>query len=158
MNMETLKKVSGYIILLVVVGFLLTSNHVFAGAPPTNIGVNNGRLMGCPNTPNCVSSQVAAIDVEHIITPFQLSGDNPTNILKLKQAIQSIPRSQIVKETDRYLHAEFKSKLMGFVDDVEFYLDNDINIIQVRSASRLGDSDLGVNRQRIEEIRSKLSI
>ena len=75
----------------------------------------------------------------------------------LKQMVQAMPRTKIVKETNNYLYVEFASKLMGFVDDVEFYLDNDNQTIQVRSASRLGESDLGVNRQRIEAIRGLLS-
>ena len=75
----------------------------------------------------------------------------------LKQVVQAMPRTKIVKETNNYLYVEFASKLMGFVDDVEFYLDNDAQTIQVRSASRLGESDLGVNRQRIEEIRAQLA-
>ncbi len=154
--MENLKKFGSYIILLVVIGFLLVSNRVFAGSPPTNIGVNNGKLTGCPNTPNCVSSQVAAIDLEHTITAIQLAGDNPSTIAKLKQVLQSMPNNKIVKETDNYLYIESTSKLMGFVDDVEFYLDKDSKKIQVRSASRLGESDLGVNRQRIEKIRVAL--
>jgi uncharacterized protein (DUF1499 family) len=154
--MERLKKVGSYIILLVVIGFLLVGNHVFAGTPPTNIGVNNGKLTGCPVTPNCVSSQVAAIDREHNILPIQFGGDNPTTIVKLKQVLASMPNHKIVKETDNYLYTEFTSKLMGFVDDVEFYLDNGSKTIQVRSASRLGESDLGVNRQRIEQIRVAL--
>jgi uncharacterized protein (DUF1499 family) len=66
-------------------------------------------------------------------------------------------RTTIIEATDSYLYAEFKSKLMGYVDDVEFYLDPAANVIQVRSASRLGQSDLGVNRQRIETIRQKLT-
>ncbi len=156
MNTEMLKKVGSYIILLVVIGFLLVTNRVFAGAPPTNIGVNDGRLASCPATPNCVSSQVAAIDPEHTITPIQFGGDNPTTIAKLKQVLQSMPNNKIVKETDSYLYIESTSKLMGFVDDVEFYLDKDSKTIQVRSASRLGESDLGVNRQRIEKIRVAL--
>lgn len=157
MNIESLKKIVSYVILLVVVGFLLVANNIFAGNPPTNIGVNNGMLTGCPATPNCVSSQVAAIDREHTISPLPLTADNPTTIAKLKREIQLIPGNRIIKETDNYIYAEFKSKLMGFVDDVEFYLNNDRKIIQVRSASRLGESDLGVNRQRIKEIRVKLA-
>lgn len=155
--MERLKKVGSYIIFFVVISFLLVSNHVFAGTPPTNIGVNNGKLTGCPATPNCVSSQVAAIDREHTILPLQFSGDRLTTIAKLKQVFQAMPNNKIVKETDNYISTEFTSKFMGFVDDVEFYLDNASKIIQVRSASRLGESDLGVNRQRIEKIRVSLS-
>jgi uncharacterized protein (DUF1499 family) len=148
-----LKRIAGSIVLLVTIGFLLVANNVFAGNPPTTIGVNNGQLTSCPTTPNCVSSQSSNTDTEHKITPLQLSGDNPTTMAKLKQVLQSMPNNKTIKETDNYLYAEFRSKLMGFVDDVEFYLDNDTKTIQVRSASRLGESDLGVNRQRIEAIR-----
>ena len=152
-----LKQIASSIILLLVISFLLVSNNVFAGSPPTNIGINSGKLASCPATPNCVSSQGSSTDAEHRITPLQLSSDNLTTIAKLKQVLQSMPKNKIVKETDNYLYAQFTSKLMGFVDDVEFYLDNDTKTIQVRSASRLGESDLGVNRQRIEEIRVKLA-
>ena len=65
-----------------------------------------------------------------------------------------MPRTKIVTENETYLYAEFASNLMGFVDDVEFYLDKTAGVIHVRSASRLGQSDLGVNRQRIEAIRA----
>ncbi|PSB51834.1 DUF1499 domain-containing protein [Chamaesiphon polymorphus] len=130
---------------------------MFAGKPPTNIGVNNGRLTACPNTPNCVSSQAPANDAQHAIAPLPMSGDVATTMANLKQVIKAMPRTKIVTETNNYLYVEFASKLMGYVDDVEFYLDNDTNTIQVRSASRLGQSDLGVNRQRIEDIRLALN-
>ena len=67
-----------------------------------------------------------------------------------------MPRTNIVKEEENYLYAEFATKIMGYVDDVEFYVDQEANAIQVRSASRLGQSDLGVNRERVETIREKL--
>ncbi|MDB9375181.1 DUF1499 domain-containing protein [Nodularia sphaerocarpa] len=134
---------------------------VFAGKRPQNLGVNNGKLASCPNSPNCVSSQDT--DPEHIISPLTfttnpqeaIAGGGALPIAHLKQIIQSLPRTKIITETEDYLYAEFKSALMGFVDDVEFYLDRQANVIQVRSASRLGQSDLGVNRQRIETIRAK---
>jgi uncharacterized protein (DUF1499 family) len=75
---------------------------------------------------------------------------------QLKTAIQSLERTKIVTETENYLYVEFTSALMGFVDDVEFYLNKDKNAIEVRSASRLGESDLGVNRKRVESIRAML--
>ncbi len=153
-----LKQIAGFIILLVTIGFLLVTNNVFAGSPPTTIGVNNGKLAGCPSTPNCVSSQVAAIDRQHTITPIEFDGDNSNSIAKLKQVLQTMPNHKIVQERDNYLYIEFTSKLMGFVDDVEFYLDKDSKKIQVRSASRLGESDWGVNRQRIEDIRVALGV
>jgi uncharacterized protein (DUF1499 family) len=159
--MDTVKsnKLGKYIVIAIglVIAFLLWNNHVFAGISPTNIGINNGKLASCPSTPNCVSSQAIATDSEHAIKPIQIGGGIPASMADLKLAIQSMPRSTIIKETNNYLYAEFASQLMGFVDDVEFYFDDDGKFIQVRSASRLGESDLDVNRQRIEEIRAKLT-
>jgi uncharacterized protein (DUF1499 family) len=130
---------------------------MFAGKRPTNIGVNNGKLTACPNSPNCVSSQTPSSDAQHAIAPLKFNGDAAATMAKLKQAINSMPRTNIVSETNDYLYAEFTSKLMGYVDDVEFYLDSSTNTVQVRSASRLGQSDLGVNRNRIEAIRALLN-
>ncbi len=126
---------------------------IFAGKRPSNLGVNNGKLASCPNSPNCVSSQDT--DPEHIISPLTFTSDPQAALTNLKEIIQSLPRTKIITETEDYIYAEFKSALMGFVDDVEFYLDRQRNVIHVRSASRLGQSDLGVNRQRIETIRAK---
>ncbi|QSJ14737.1 DUF1499 domain-containing protein [Nostoc sp. UHCC 0702] len=127
---------------------------VFAGKPPNNLGVRNGKLAPCPNSPNCVSSQSS--DAAHQIAPLTFTSSPENAIAALKSVIESLPRSKIITESKDYLYAEFKSALLGFVDDVEFYLDRNANVIQVRSASRLGQSDLGVNRQRIETIRAKL--
>lgn len=159
MNTVISKQIGSFavIAIVLVIAFLIWSNNIFAGKSPTNIGVNNGRLAACPATPNCVSSQAPASDTQHAIAPLPFSSDAPTTMAKLKQAIAVMPRTNIIKETNDYLYVEFASKLMGFVDDVEFYLDNETKTIQVRSASRLGESDLGVNRQRIEGIRSKLA-
>ena len=126
---------------------------VFAGKRPNNLGVNNSKLAPCPNSPNCVSSQSA--DAEHKIAPLTFTSTPEQAIANLKKVIQSLPRTTIITESQDYLYAQFKSALLGFVDDVEFYLDRSANVIQVRSASRLGQSDLGVNRQRIEMIRAK---
>jgi uncharacterized protein (DUF1499 family) len=140
-----------------VFAFLVWNNHILAGIPPTNIGINNGQLAACPFTPNCVNSQIAVSDAEHSIKPIEIGGDPAQRMTDLKLAIKSMPRSTVIKETNNYLYAEFASQLMGFVDDVEFYFDSDGKSIQVRSASRFGESDLGVNRQRVEEIRSLLT-
>ncbi|GAX41431.1 hypothetical protein NIES4075_24010 [Tolypothrix sp. NIES-4075] len=128
---------------------------IFAGKRPNNLGVKSGKLAPCPNSPNCVSSQSS--DVGHSIAPLSYSSSPEEAIANLKSVIQSLPRTKIITESNDYLYAEFKSALMGFVDDVEFYLDRKANVIQVRSASRLGQSDLGVNRKRIETIRAKLA-
>ena len=121
----------------------------FTGERPDNLGVNDGKLAACPGTPNCVNSQ--SDDAQSKIEA--LPG---VSIAKIKQVVEGMEGTTIIEENDNYLYAEFKSKLMGYVDDVEFYLDNANNAVQVRSASRLGKSDLGVNRKRVEEIRSKL--
>lgn len=121
----------------------------FTGTRPSNLGVKDGKLAPCPGTPNCVNSQ--SDDAQSKIAP--LPG---VSIAEVKKVVTAMAGATVIEETDNYLYAEFKSKLMGYVDDVEFYLDSNTNSIQVRSASRLGKSDLGVNRKRIEEIRSKL--
>ena len=121
----------------------------FTGERPNNLGVTDGKLTACPGTPNCVNSQSDNLQAK--IEPLPA-----TSIAEIKQVLEGMERTNIIEETDNYLYAEFKSKLMGYVDDVEFYLDPGANAVQVRSASRLGKSDLGVNRKRVEEIRSKL--
>jgi len=122
---------------------------MFAGKRPTNLGVKAGKLTPCPNTPNCVSSQSS--DQEHAIEPLPYA-----QITDIKRVVKNMERTTIIEETENYLYAEFKSKLMGFVDDVEFHKDDINQVIHVRSASRLGKSDLGVNRKRVEEIRQQL--
>jgi uncharacterized protein (DUF1499 family) len=127
----------------------------FSGTRPTNLGVNDGKLRDCPNSPNCVSSQ--SIDAEHKIAPLSYTGEPAKALADLKSVISSLPRTKIITANDNYIYAEFTSALMGYVDDVEFYLNTDKQIIEVRSASRLGESDLGVNRDRIETIRAKVA-
>jgi uncharacterized protein (DUF1499 family) len=127
----------------------------FSGKPPTDLGVKQGKLLACPNTPNCVSSQ--STDAASQIEPLAYSGDSAQALANLKSVIEAMPRTQIITATNNYIYAEFTSALMGFVDDVEFYLDDAAGMIHVRSASRLGQSDLGVNRKRVEEIRSKFA-
>jgi uncharacterized protein (DUF1499 family) len=126
----------------------------FSGTVPADLGVNNGRLKSCPNTPNCVSSQAPADDKEHAIAPFTYQGSAKDAIARLKQIIESMERSTINQVSDDYLYAEFSSKLMGFVDDVEFYAPPGESVIHTRTAARLGKSDLGVNRKRTEAIRA----
>jgi uncharacterized protein (DUF1499 family) len=128
------------------------SPTLFAGTQPNNLGVTSEILAACPSTPNCVSSQ--SKDPEHYIEPLTYRGSSQEAIDRLKQIIDSQERTTIVEESNNYLKAEFTSRWMGFVDDVEFYLNEDTGVIDLRSASRLGESDLGVNRQRIEMIRN----
>ena len=127
---------------------------MFTGKRPSNLGVRDGKLAPCPSTPNCVCSQ--SEDAEHKIEPLTYKSTPEVAFTQLKQAIASQPRTKIITQSPNYLYAEFTSAIMKFVDDVEFYLDEDAKVIHVRSASRLGQSDLGVNRKRIETIRAKL--
>lgn len=129
----------------------------FAGKRPENLGVKAGKLAPCPSTPNCVSSQCLSTDTEHSIAAFRYQSPPAEAIATLKSVIESMPRTKLITATSTYLYAEFATPLMGFVDDVEFYLDDANHLIHVRSASRLGKSDLGVNRQRVEDIRKTFS-
>mgnify|MGYP003935903513 CR=1 FL=1 len=122
-----------------------------------NLGINDSKLAPCPKTPNCVSSQ--ALDEAHYIEPINFAGTQQEAHERLLQIIESEKRTKILTDQQNYIRVEFTSALFRFVDDVEFYFPNeesDETIIHVRSASRVGSSDLGVNRKRIERIRSKI--
>ena len=120
---------------------------------PAHLGIAAGRLAPCPDSPNCVSTQ--ATDREHHIEPIPFDGPPESIIPRLEAAIASVPRMRIVTEQDGYLHAEATSLIFRFVDDVEFFVDRESRLIHFRSASRVGHSDLGVNRGRMERIRSE---
>ena len=109
-----------------------------AGQPPTNIGIQNGQLTACPDSPNCGSA------------PLEASRE------QVQRALLELDEANIVDEQENYLYAEFTSSLMGYVDDVEFMSDAASGMTHVRSASRLGYSDLGANRKRIEAIRAAI--
>jgi uncharacterized protein (DUF1499 family) len=130
---------------------------LFAGRPPANLGVKDGRLAPCPRSPNCVASQGDPADVPHFVAPIAIKGDAQAAWRALRAAVAGADRAKIVVEKDGYLRAEFASKTIGFVDDVEFLLDPGARVIHVRSASRLGYRDFGVNRARVEAIRAKLA-
>ena len=128
---------------------------VFAGSPPDNLGARNGRLAPCPPSPNCVVSQ-AGDDTVHEIAPIAYQGDRNAARSTLLKVLGVVPRTEVLVEEDNYIRVEFTTRLMGFVDDGEFYLPSDESVIHVRSASRLGESDLGLNRRRLEQIRLAL--
>jgi len=108
-------------------------------------------LAPCPASPNCVSSQ--ATDAEHFTEPLRYTGEAKLAWNRLKSVLGTESRLTIVADTGSYLHAEARSLVFRFVDDIEFVLDSEAEVIQVRSASRTGYSDLGVNRRRVERIR-----
>jgi len=112
------------------------------------------RLKPCPKSPNCVSS--FASDEGHRITPFPFTGTAAESLSRVKAAALSFPRTRVVEEAPGYVHLTFTSAIFRFVDDVEFEADEAAKTMQVRSASRVGRSDFGVNRKRIEAIRERL--
>lgn len=120
---------------------------------PGNLGLRNGRLAACPDSPNCVSTQTE--DREHWIAPMSISSNSVPPIETLAEIVRTMPRTTIVEQTTEYLKVEFRSRIFRFCDDVEFFVDVPANRIHFRSASRVGHSDLGVNRDRMELIRQK---
>jgi uncharacterized protein (DUF1499 family) len=139
---------------LPIIGALLLSMPLFscAGKRPTNLGVEASRLAPCPSSPNCVSSD--ADNSAHSIAAFAVPSRD--GWLAVRESVESLPRTKIISETADYLHAECTSAFFGFVDDLELHLRTAEGVIAVRSAARLGYSDLGVNRRRIEDLRALL--
>ena len=129
---------------------------MFAGKRPDYLGVKDGRLARPKRTPNCVSSQAEPADTEHYIAPIAFKGSALEAIAAARKAVESMPRATVVRHEGNYLYAEFRSKVMGFVDDVEFTYDEKAGELHVRSAARLGRRDFGVNRARVEQLRSRI--
>ena len=125
-----------------------------SGQRPTNLGITDNKFTDCPAAPNCVSSD--ASDEPHKVLPikFNVLANDTWQIAK--QTVLKLPRTQIISETPDYLHAECTSAVFGFVDDLELQLRPADGIIAIRSASRLGHSDFGVNRERVETFRRLL--
>ena len=128
---------------------------LFQGRRPRTLGVKDGKFLAkIKSSPNNVSSQAnKEVDPSHYVEPFQFTSESPTDAIQtIKSTVENMERTHVVECTDDYLYAKFSTKLFGFVDDVEFYADK-CGKIDVRSASRLGHSDFGVNRKRVEAIR-----
>lgn len=133
-------------------------DSVFSGKRPDNLGARDGRLAPPKATPNCVSSQADAADAGHHVAPIVFRGSASAAMAAVRGAVASMPRARVVHEAPGYLHAEFRSRLLGFVDDVEFLHAPAAGVIHVRSASRLGRSDFGVNRARVEALRARIAV
>ena len=118
------------------------------------MGPAAGRLAPCPNTPNCVSSQESG---RSAVAPLSFNDSASNALARLQRILESLPRTRIVESTDSYLHAEVKSRIFGFVDDIEFLVDPLAGRVHLRSASRVGYSDFGVNRARVETIRVRFA-
>lgn len=130
--------------------FLVTFLSASCSVNDVSTGIKDGKLLECPSSPNCVSTQTRQAEKKMSSLPF--SGDRESSKQKILAIVNSMNRVRIASETDVYLHAEFRSTLFRFVDDVEFFFDERENVIHFRSASRTGYSDMGVNRKRMAEI------
>jgi len=144
-----LQKIIFSIFLTFILSFIIP-----ATASASSIGIESGNLSSCPNSPNCVVSQNA--DAKHAIEPITYHIERDKARETLLKVLTVVPRTTIVSQTDNYIHAISKSRIFKFVDDVEFYFPSDKSVIHIRSASRVGDSDFGVNRTRLEQIRLAL--
>jgi uncharacterized protein (DUF1499 family) len=125
---------------------------MFSWRRPQNLGVTDGRLAPCKRSPNCVSSQADPQDREHYVAPIAFKGP----LLALRQAVESMERSKVIKADGNYLYAEYRSRLLRYVDDLELWYDEKAGVVHVRSASRLGRRDFGVNRKRVEALRAAI--
>ena len=156
-------KLSAAIVVLVGVGLFLAGRFgLLSGQAPSDLGVKDGRLKTPSNTANSVSSQ-ALLHPDHPmrtyaqIAPLPLRGSGAQTIKALARLVEEMPGGRVVESTDNYLRAEFTSPMLRFVDDAEFWFDATNQRVEVRSASRLGRKDFGVNRGRVEALRDRLS-
>jgi uncharacterized protein (DUF1499 family) len=149
------------IAVVVITGLVAGQLGLLKGTPPTDLGVHDGRLKPPSKTPNSVSSQTSLYP-DHPqrdyadIAPLPLKGEPEATLDHIAAIIEGMEGGKVIKREPGYLYAQFTTRLMKYVDDVEFWFDPDAKVIHFRSASRLGSSDLGVNRKRIESIREKL--
>lgn len=134
--------------------FILLIFIVSCSAPrPSDLGIKDSKLLKCPDKPNCISSFASTSD-EHYGAAIQIVSNKERAHKKISGILSKNKNVKIVTNTPDYIHAEYTSSLLKFVDDVEFYFGAD-KLIHFRSASRTGKSDFGVNKKRIEEIRFK---
>jgi len=149
------------VVLLIVVAIAVGQLGFLQGTPPADLGVRDGKLKPPSMTENSVTSQ-AALYPDHPqrkyadIAPLPVKGEGPAALAKIKAIVEGMEGAKVIKSEPGYLYAQFTTRLMKYVDDVEFWYDPSAKVIQVRSASRVGRGDLGVNRKRIEAVRAAL--
>ncbi|HEU0202772.1 MAG TPA: DUF1499 domain-containing protein [Burkholderiaceae bacterium] len=157
--MVAFASVVGVLVVVIVLVLLAARLGLFQGRPP-KLGVRDGRLKPPSRTPNSVSSQAhlypeAPPKDYAAIAPFRLRGDGPASIARLRTQLDTRPGTRIVEARDDYLYVQFTTRWMRFVDDAEFWYAPAEQVIHVRSSSRVGRKDYGVNRKRIEAIRRR---
>lgn len=160
MLLTALKWIAFAAVLLALATLVAARFGAFAGSAPQNLGVKDGRLKPPSRTPNSVSSQ-ADLYPDHPqrdyarIEPFPLQGDAAASIARLRAIVEGMRGTAVVKAEAGYLYAQCTTWLMRYVDDLEFWADPAAGVVHVRSASRVGRRDYGVNRERVEAIRAK---
>lgn len=137
----------GVTLLLFVMGMVSRS-----GEPP---GLQNDRLSGCPDRPNCVCSEYAG-DRDHYIEPVSLPAGAEAEVTQLARRVIGEMGGRVVAEREDYLAATFRSALFGFMDDLELRVDTEGQLLHIRSASRVGYSDSGVNAKRVEQLKQRI--
>lgn len=147
--------VVGLLVMLLLAGQL----GLLKGRTPANLGVKDGRLKPPAHNPNSVSSQ-APLYPDHPfrayadIAPLRYSGDAAAAFARAVQVVKALPRTTVIEQAPGYLYAQCSTRLLGFTDDLELWQDDAAKVIHVRSSSRLGRKDFGVNRARVEAIRA----
>ena len=131
--------------------------HSTQASPSTNsVGLINGQLQLCGNKPNCVSS--LNTNRKHKVNPISTGSNSWEKVkLKIENTLKGMQNMKIVTDENNYLRVEFKSKFLGFIDDFEVHFVPDQKILHIRSSSRLGYSDFGVNRKRVQKFTKKFS-
>jgi uncharacterized protein (DUF1499 family) len=135
------------LVALAVIGLAVAARLV---PPPDTLGVREGQLTPCPDSPNCVSSQSS--DPQHAMEPISYDTTQEEARARLLSIIGSMERTTVLESRADYIHVEFRSQVFGFPDDVEFFFDEANKQIHFRAAARLGHSDMGVNRARMQSI------
>jgi uncharacterized protein (DUF1499 family) len=150
------------VVALVVLAVVAGQLGLLRGSAPTDLGVREGKLKAPSKSPNSVTSQ-AELWPNHPqqayarIAPLALKGDGAATMARLKNIVAASAGAQVISAEGDYLYAQFTTTLMKYTDDVEFWFDRSAGVVQVRSASRLGQKDFAANRKRIEAIRAQLA-
>ncbi len=137
---------------LAVLGFIALVAFARLQGPPANLGVTNGKLQDCPDSPNCISTQH---NLKYpLADPIPYDGNLDAARETMLAVLAGMERNKVLSTTEDYIHAEFRSATIGFGDDVELYFDDAAKVIHFRSAARLGYDDFKVNPRRMKAIRA----
>ncbi len=150
--MKAVQRILGAAIAIVAIGLIVLQSWARSAPRPANLGVTNGQLAACPRSPNCVSSQADPSDRTHAMEPIAYTGNMETAKSRLLEVLRTQPRATLISDDGPYLALEFRTPLVGYTDDVEFLFDDAAKQIHFRSASRLGEGDMGANRTRMQQI------